>query len=79
MAYGKKANALRDGYTCEAKRPKTAAPGVFMSEEKADSFDEQSNSIARWGGRDALLRRRFQDVPQNTIPPDDEDDLGYFF
>lgn len=77
MSYGdKKGNALKDGYSCYGCRPRSAAPGVIMDEEGAARFDEHSDMIRHYGGRDAALRRRFEDRPQNTVPPDDEYDNG---
>jgi hypothetical protein len=73
-----KENALRDGYSCVGKRPRSAAPGVLMDEAAADRFDEASDSMAKWGGRDALLHRRFQDKPQNSVNlKHDDDDPGF--
>lgn len=71
--YGKKSNALRDGYSCIGQRPRSAAPGVLMAEDKAERRDEMAETMGKWGGRNALLHERFRDRPQNTVPPDDED------
>lgn len=70
---GRKGNALKDGYTCIGQRPRNAAPGVLMSEDKAAEFDDRAGMMGKYGGRNALLHERFRDHPQNTVPPDDQD------
>lgn len=72
-------DALRNGYTAIGRRPRSAAPGCLMSEEDARRFDEVSDSMSKWGGRDARLHRRFQDKPQDTIIPEDEDNGSGFY
>lgn len=66
-------DAAHDGYTCYAKRPRTAAPGIFLGEAEADAFDATTNMMARYGGRDSRLMRRMED-PSADVDPEETSD-----
>jgi hypothetical protein len=54
-------NALQDGYSCFGKRPRGAGPGVgFLPEEEAESYEDMSDLMMEFGGRESLLMRRMR-------------------
>lgn len=62
-------DAFRDGYTCFAERPRSAAAGNFLPEEEADAFDRETDMMAEWGGPEYRRARRRRDPQDDDGSP----------
>ena len=74
MAYGGRKNgsgrdgdAAHCGYSRLSGRPRTAAPGYgFVSDSEAKDYDEISDLMSEFGGRESALWRRFRDEEDDS-------------
>lgn len=58
-------NALKDGYTCFGESPRTANATTFMSADRAEAFDEETERLKK----ETLLDTRSRRI--NWHPDDD--------